>query len=399
EAINAGGVETGFTSALSTATPAATPVAAAPSGVAASSITANWGANGNPIGTAYLAQISTDSFATVNASSQTLNTNTAFLGLTANTTYYFQVRAVGHNGQATAFTALASTMTLLQAPGAAATAFTVVDLASVTVQWTSGGNGTGTTYTAQISTDNFTTVNFSSATLNLSAFFGTGGAGAALTPNTTYFFQVRAVSGGNASAFLSLGSTATLAAQPASPALTVVGLSSTAFNWSANGNPSGTSYRAQISTDGFATVNSSSATLNAAAAFAGLVPNTTYFLRVAAAGHNGQTTAFAATLTTATYAAAPTAAAAANLGTSSITANWSANANPAGTTYLVQISTDNFTTVNASSSTLNLSALFGTGGAGAALTPNTTYFFQVQAVGHNGSATAFVALPSTPTLA
>ena len=57
-------------------------------------ITANWTANGNPLGTSYIAQISNDpNFGSI-TSSTTINTFGTFAALVPNTTYYMRVQAV-----------------------------------------------------------------------------------------------------------------------------------------------------------------------------------------------------------------------------------------------------------------------------------------------------------------
>ncbi len=383
---------TGFAVGPATATPPALPVSAQPSAVAAAAFQANWSANGNaPLTTRYEAELSTDTFATLNESSATFNAAAGFAGLLSNTTYYVRVRAFGHGGQVTGFATLPSTTTLLLPPGLTAGSFLAVETASAAVQWTSGGNGPGAFYAAELSTDAFATVNFSSLTLSLSTLFGSGGAGSALSPNTTYFFQVRTVGPSNVSANVALGSTSTLAAPPAAPAAGP-SVSSMSLTWGSGGDPAGTRYQAQLSTDAFTTLNITSQTLNVSATFQALVPNTTYYLRVRALNSNELPTVFIAAAPAFTLPASPAAPALSAIALSSMTLDWSADGNPAGTVYLAQLSTDGFTTLNLSSQTLSLSATFQ------ALAPNTTYYLHVQALGWGGSS-PFAQAAAAPTLA
>ncbi len=390
---NHAGVLTPFDATVASATPAAVPSALGLTAVGAGTVTALWGANTNAPGSLFMAQASTDpAFGTLTASSQTANTLAVFSGLSSNNTYYFQVRTDGIRG-ATAFTSLGSTITLLASPGLAGTTFTGVAGASVAVQWTSGGNGAGTTYLAQISTDSFGTVNASSSTLNVNAVFGTGGEGPALSANTTYYFQVKAIGASNASSFLSLGSTATPAALPVTPAVSSSTLTSLTLGWLANGNAAATVYTAQVSTDAFGTVNASSSPVGVVASFNGLTANTTYYTRVLANGFNGAVTAYVTAAASATFAAAPASAAATTVGVSSLTANWLANGNPAGTRYESAVSTDAFATINLLVSTTSILYPFS------GLNANTTYYFQARALGHGGAYTASTNLPTTVTYA
>lgn len=392
EAVNYAGLESAFAVLPVTATPVAPPVSAPPPGVGDGSVTANWGSGGNGPLTLFLAQISTDAFATVNASSLTYNSSATFSGLAAGTNYDFRVAAIGFSGASTPFVALPSTSTTGSPPALAATTYLSVAASSIAVQWTGGRNLPGTLYVAQISTDGFATVNLSSSTFNLFAAFGTGGAGPALTPNTTYSFLVQAWSV-RLLGSLPLGSTSTLANPPLAPAVTPVGVSSIGLTWSANGDPSGTIYVVDLSTDAFATVNVSSRTLNASAAFFSLVPNATYFLRAQAVNNNAVPTAFAIAPASATLPATPVSAAVLSVTTGAAALAWGANGNAAGTLYLAQISTDNFGTVNQTSATLGVSAAFD------GLAPNTTYFCQVRAQGFSGTLTAPASFGSTVTLA
>ncbi len=381
----------GFAVLPATATLAALPGSAAPSGVTGGAARANWTAGGNGAPTLYEAQASTDAFSTLVNSSRTQNVYADFSNLTPNTAYVFQVRALGHNGGSTGFTALPSTTTLLLPPGTATPGFTTVELSSASVQWTDGGNGPGTTYAAEVSTDNFATINFASATLNLSAYFGTGGAGQPLFVNTTHHFRVRVVNGPLVSPYVLIGSTSTLVLDAAGPVLGQVEASSMSLVWAANGNPSGTTYQAQVSTDNFATVTASSRTLATSATFQSLLPATTHYLRVRALNHNGIPSLFTAVLSSGTRSGAP-ASPFSSVYLTSGAVSWGTGGNPAGTTYYAEISTDNFATVNASSRTLNLSATFFS------LAVNTTHYLKVRSEGSGGNS-AFIPAPEASTYA
>ena len=405
QALNSDGVTTAFSILPATWTAVAGPSSAAPAAVGSSSVTASWGADGNAATTRYIAQISTDNFATVNASSATFNLSAAFMGLLSNTTYYFHVDAIGNNGQATGFTVLPATTTLLLPPALAVPGFTGVAAGAMTLDWANGGNGPGTIYNAEISTDNFATLDASSATLNLSALFGAGGQGPALAPNTTYYAQVQSLSGGgNSSAFITIGSTSTLAVAPGPTASTFTAVTGNTLtvNWSSGAaagyNSLTTLYLAEISTSpSFATLSNSSFTYNLSASFLDLDPNISYYAQIEAINNNGIATGFVNFGSTATPTAVPGPPAApfSAVAYTSVTVNWLSDNNPAGTTYYAQISTSaSFSPILASSQTYALNAAF-TG-----LSVNTTYYAQAAAYSLNTSTwTTFVNLGSTSTLA
>ncbi|MBI5881833.1 MAG: hypothetical protein HZB91_01815 [Elusimicrobia bacterium] len=339
--------------------------------MSANAATSNWGADGNGR-TLYRVRFSSDGFAT-QRTSDTYNTFALFGGLPANTLCVSSVAAVGNDGTVTAYADLGSTRTL--------------------VLWTDGGNGPGTTYVAEVSTDGFSTLNIASTTLNVSAVFGAGGEGSGLQANTTHEFRVKAVNGPNSSAYITLTATATLAAQPSGGALARVEVSSAGLTWGANGNPVGTTYYAQVSTDGFATLNASSQTLAYSATFFSLTPNTTQYLRVAAVNRNGVWSSFVVGPATATLAAQPVSGAYGVVAVSSAGLAWGANGNPVGTTYYAQVSTDGFATLNASSRTLAYSATFFS------LESNTTHYLRVAAVNRADTWSGFEVLAATATWA
>ncbi|MBI5622135.1 MAG: fibronectin type III domain-containing protein, partial [Elusimicrobia bacterium] len=259
--------------------------------------------------------------------SDTYNTFALFGGLPANTLCVSSVAAVGNDGTVTAYADLGSTRTLILPPGLAAPTFASVQTGSVTVAWTDGGNGPGTTYAAEVSTDGFGTVNLSSLTLNLAVVFGSGGAGSALIPNTSYYFQVQSSAGVNTSAFVGLGSTVTLPNQPAGTTVLSVGAGEVNLSWSANGNPDpGTVYEVWRASDAaFSIEVATTQVASPAHTAAGLEASTTYYFRIRTAGRAGSMSAYDAAVSTRTnppLPQAPGTPAGSGLGVSSISWTW-----------------------------------------------------------------------------
>src|SRR5262249_25859230 len=115
--INYAGVGSNFQTLPSTITLAVAPGASAFTNVTATQITANWTAGTNPVGTSYIAQVSTDAlFNAITSSANTTNTSAVFPGLTPYTTYFARVQAVNFGGSPTLFTLLGSTTTAANPP-------------------------------------------------------------------------------------------------------------------------------------------------------------------------------------------------------------------------------------------------------------------------------------------
>ena len=393
-AINNNGLATIYTSPISTATPASgilTP--AAFSGVSASSLTENWTSTFAG-GTTYYAQLSTGTFPNSfsgNLSSSTANLSVLFGGLNANTSYFAQVGTA----PAGPFASLGSVLTLPSAPATGSPLFTFVQISSLTANWTAGTNPNpgNLGYTAQISTGAFPNAfsgNVSTVAAALSVNFSS-----AISPNTTYYFQVNALNAAGSSAFISMGSTSSLAAQPSGLGFGGVSANAITLSWSSSGNGPGASYKILYSTapnpsspNGAAVI--SSATLNTSLAASGLNAGTSYYFQVNAANNNGLSTLYTSAVSTVTSPNPILAAGAfSGVSASTLTASWVSGFS-AGTLYYAQLSTGAFPNAfagNASSNTANLFAAFG------ALNANTTYFAQVA----TAPAGPFAALGSTTT--
>jgi hypothetical protein len=408
-AINVGSQPSAFTLLGSTATVPAAPGFVLPSFLAASSttLTVAWLANGDPVGiTTFTVIASTAANFNAFASSVTLSTvpatgPTATLsGLNANTTYYFQVRAEGSDGQSSAWLQFGSTSTLAAAP--ILQSLIAPSTSQINAVWTAAGDPAGTLFVLQTATSTgFTGIVTSSYTYNLSA------STAGLQANTTYFFQAAAINNtGVLSAFVSTGAASTLALAPATVTSTfpAVAASSMSVAWSANGNPAGTNYFVVLSTDSLFNIFATSFTQSTApagaspsATFNGLAANTTYYLRVQAVSFGGIATAFTnlgSTTTTPPNLLAPTVQTFTSITTGTITATWTLM--PGATGYALAASTypaNPPTVIWTSSSPVGLTATTATVSG---LAPNTTYFLFVQALGP-GAASQFSAFPATAT--
>ena len=119
KAVNYGGLSTAYAAFVTSATDANAPVSPGAQADSSSQVTMTWGANSNPSGSLYVAQISSFSnFSLLQASSRTFSTTAVFTGLSNGTTYYLRVKTAGHNGSDTAFTASTSAVTGVAAPDA-----------------------------------------------------------------------------------------------------------------------------------------------------------------------------------------------------------------------------------------------------------------------------------------
>lgn len=221
--------------------------------------------------------------------------STSVINLTPNTTYYRFVTAFTAWGDSLPSNGV-STHTLANTP--VPNGFSAMADTTLTANW-SAGTPSNPSYTLY-QTDRSTNSDFSSAVFTnfVTALSSTP---AVLIPNTTYYFRARAINlDGVMTPFTAVFATATLASAPASPAFTMVAVTSVSFSWSIGSNPSDTIYTAQFSTNNFLTINDSSFTLNNSALFSsGLQPGATYYFRVRSVNRNSVASDFTTVISTA----------------------------------------------------------------------------------------------------
>jgi hypothetical protein len=281
---------------------ASSPTSFAASTVYVTSISWTWGATpsfGDAPAASQLYRVfpatATAPLTTPQSTASGLATGTTETALTPNTTYFRFVTAFTDWGDSFPSDAV-STHTLAAPPAPGAPPFTGLAANSLTFSWTAGSpaNPSYTLYELDASTSSVF-----AATVSTTFATAVSSAPAGLSPNTTYFYRVRAINiDGAPTAYTATQATATLAAVPSGPVAGPVFITSGVFNWSAGGNPPGTQYVAQVSSDNFFSLTDSSATLATSATFFTLTPGTQVFLRVLAINRNSVASAFSAVIST-----------------------------------------------------------------------------------------------------
>ncbi|MFI5362030.1 MAG: C1 family peptidase [Elusimicrobiota bacterium] len=268
--------------------------------------------------------------------------------------------------------------------------FDQVSTGSIRFSWSQAGNPNGLAYVAQASTsaDFGGTVLTQTGTATLASFPG-------LSSDASYYFRV----GGKGGPFLAAGPQATLSAAPAvsTKSFTAVDATRLGLAWSCGGNQPDTLYKADVSAapDFASGMTLSTQVAVPGAVFSGLTPNTPYYARVQSIGRLGGASAAVPLGSTTTFVTAPTLPDQPFSGrtTDGFTFSFNGAGDPAGTRYLVRVSTDpGFSAIAASSNTAGASAAFS------GLLSNQLYYAGVAAIGRSGAASAF-AVASTATAA
>lgn len=363
-AANAGGTSAS-SSTISVKTAPPSPVVTYPTNITASSFTANWTASGM---SSYRLDVSlSNDFSSFVYENLTVSASTSYsvTGLAANTRYYYRVRGVDTNGATTPNSSTMDVLTLLNPPTPSAA--TNITSTSFTANWNAleGANA----YWIDVSLSS-TYESYVPGYENLPVS-GTSQSVTGLTPNTNYYYRVRATNGSGASGNSENGSARTATGAPVATAATNLGSTSFTANW--NAVTGATSYRLDISTSsdfssfvaGFENVE----VLSTAYVVSGLQPNVYYYYRVRA--HNGNPSLNSNIITVTLVPGAPIAYAATDILSTSFTANWQAIS--IASRYFLQVSTNMaFENIGMTSPITNSSVVTG-------LTGNTTYYYRVRA--------------------
>jgi phosphodiesterase/alkaline phosphatase D-like protein len=394
-AYNTGGTSANSNTISSTTliNPPAAPVAITADPIAQTTFTAKW--NSSATATSYWLDIATDnSFSNLLAGYSNLDvsnvTSYGITGLTANTNYYYRVRATNAGGTSTNSNTISAT-TLINPPAApVATTANPIGQTDFAANWNAAATATG--YRLDVSTSNtFATLltGYSNLDLtNVTTYTVSG-----LTASTTYYYRIRAYNAGGTSSNSNIIPVTTTLNPPSPPsapgAISASGIIQTSFTANWNSSSTATGYRLDISAnssfDSFVT-GYNNKDVNNVLTFnvTGLIQNTQYYYRVRAYNSGGSSASSntISALTLPDPPAAPVASAASDILQTEFTSNWSSSATATG--YRLDIATDNiFTNVVTGYNDLDAGNITSYSVSG--LTANTTYYYRVRAYNTGGT--------------
>jgi hypothetical protein len=401
KAVNHSGVSTAWETIGTTVTFAEIPPAPSVGEIAVTSVCVHINTGSNPWCTRYALRFrsgSTSSYisgtggSTNDAVFQDTSTwgNTIWTkGLTTNTTYTIEVKAINSGGIETGFGQSTILRTLSTVPEEAS--ITAVSISSITLSWSVEFHMAGDYYQITCSTDAFVS-HCSTPVAFADHFEGTSRTVTSLTPDTRYWFRIESQTGsGN---YSNIVSTITSLLPPAGTiSWGSAGITSAAVTWiDTTDNPADTVYRFTLSlTDTFTGALYSADTVKSAgaASVAVLTPNTTYYGRISACGRGGIVRSTNLDpLSILLLSAPPADPAVQEVYLSSAIVAWNNNSNPSSTRYEVYLSTDDFA-VNRSTPISLSSNHTSTTGIINDLLPDVTYWFRVRSFNSNGVPSAF----------
>lgn len=294
--------------------------------------------------------------------------------LQPSTTYYFRISQVGTQG-VLAVSKILSFTTLGLLPGVPTFGALTGGSTSITVNFTSGA---GATSHSLFYSTNSNLTGAAAVTISTSPYVLTG-----LTTGTLYYLKIRAT---NTSGFTdSVPSSALTTVQaPGVPVVSSVTpqQTSASFVFSAGAGGTPTSYWLQWATNSGLAGATALTNVTSPVAISGLTPGTIYYYKLTAQNSGGATATAVANFTTLLPAAgAPLISPASAITTTSATLNWLPPTSGVPISYRVRYGlTSSFTpstTINSAVSPRVLNAL----------TPGTTYYFEVGAVYTGGQIT------------
>jgi hypothetical protein len=231
QARNGDGEQTSHSNINTVYTYANIPTSATFTGITTSSIQAHWSPNGNPPGTLYVCENTTNS----TNSGTTILTAWDNTNLQPNTQYTFKVKAQNTVGVSTAFSASSQKYTAIETP--AGMVFGQITSGSIQVksQNTPSGLNLGS---SGLRFENSTNAELSQWQQNNNYWTNTG-----LLPNCLYIYRAQARNGdGDETSYGSTNYTYTLANEPTPAGFSYVTDTTIQVNWGANNNPYGTLY-------------------------------------------------------------------------------------------------------------------------------------------------------------
>jgi len=256
------------------------------------SVSITWSWSPNPIAVAYNIFSTTAPAPIARPSANTF----VLTGLSTNSAYAMAVQAVTDTslGPLTA-TVTAYTLAASPSPGAPSL---IPSTGSILAQWFTVGNPSATFYSVQAAREDGSTTTFDDVAGN-----EYGITGDFIRPNTQYRVYLSAVNGDGIhtpDSPLFLGATCSFAMPPANATITDAGPSSIGISWSANGNPSSTTYmvtyQADTSSGDCVTQTTTVAWRTSAlsASISDLLTSRDYTICISAFNRYGQQTAFVA---------------------------------------------------------------------------------------------------------
>ena len=277
QARNGDGEQTSYSRIAAAYTNANIPAPASFAGITTSSIQVQWGSNGNPPGTLYLCENVTAG----KNSGWTILTAWNDTALQPNIRYTFRLRAQNAAGATTGLSAETHKYSAIETPtGVVFGAITANSIEVKSVNTPAGLNSGQ----SGLRFENVTKSELSTWQQS-NNFWANGG----LLPNTPYMFRAQARNGdSDETPYGRMNVTYTMAKPPSPAEFSYVTDNSIRVNWVANGNPFGTLYRCQNTTNGADSGWIGSISWDSV----DLAPFTTYSFRVKARNANGVETAW-----------------------------------------------------------------------------------------------------------
>jgi phosphodiesterase/alkaline phosphatase D-like protein len=269
------------------------PNASLPTNITSSAFTANWGAVSGASG--YRLDVSTSSsFNSYVSGYQDLDlgnvTSRAVSGLSANTTYYYRVRAYNNAGTSGNSNSISAKTNSLPPSAPTANPASNVTSSGFTANWNNSSGATG--YRLDVSTSNSFS-SYVSGFQDLDAGNVTSRNVSGLSANTTYYYRLRAYNGAGTSGSSNVVSLTTSTNSPLPPTVnSAINITSSGFTANWIGVSGATGYRLDVSisssfsgyTNGYQNLDVGNVTSRSVS---GLSANTTYYYRVRAYNSGG----------------------------------------------------------------------------------------------------------------